>query len=145
MTEHTNDDRADAAEVAMNGYDEMQDLLSDLMHLADRKEPKQLEDFWDALRMAVGHYQCEINPNDDISPGVRLGQDHEDQPVGMIEVYDDEPGNVSISIPMLAGLTLRKRTFLEKAGIEMLESEGVVLEQLPSGAKFTAAEITITP
>ncbi len=144
MDDQTNNDRADRAEAAMAGYDEMQDLLSDLMHLADRKESKQLENFWDALRMAVGHYACEIDPNDDISPGTRLGSDWEAQPVGMVEVQDDEPGNVSISIPMLAGLTLRQRTFPTSEGVEMLEDEGTVLEQLPDGGKFTIGEITIT-
>ncbi len=143
MDEHTNDDRADAAETAMNGYDEMQDLLSDLMHLADRKESKQLEDFWDALRMAVGHYTSEIDPIDDISPGTRLGQDHSDEPVGWVTVSDDEPGNVSINIPALAGRTLTQRTFLTKEGVEMLESEGVVLEHGKDG-KFTNATLTIT-
>lgn len=143
MIEHTNDDRADAAETAMDGYDEMQDLLSDLMHLADRKEPKQLEDFWDALRMATGHYHSEIDPNDDISPGTRLGQDHSDEPVGWVIVMDDEPGNVEINIPALAGRTLTQRTYPTTEGCEMYESEGVVLEHSKDG-KFINATITIT-
>ncbi len=142
MDEQMNEVRADRAEAAMNGYDEMQDLLSDLMHLADRKEAEQLEDFWDALRLATGHYQCEIDPNDDISPGTRLGQDHSDEPVGWVTVEDDEPGNVSINIPALAGRTLTQRTYPTAEGVEMYESEGVVLEHGKDG-KFINATITI--
>ena len=142
MDEHTNDDRADAAETAMNGYDEMQDLLSDLMHLADRKEAKQLESFWDALRMARGHYHCEIDPNDDISPGVRLGQHHDDGPVGWIEVDESEPGEVLINIPALAGLSLTQRTYPTAIGLKTARWDGIELIDGVKGS-FSNRAVTI--
>ena len=145
MDEQTNDDRADRAEAAMADYHAMQGLLSARVPLADRKWAKPLENSWAALRMARGHYECEIDPNDDISPGTRLGADWDDQPVGTVEVQDDEPGNVTISIPALAGRTLKQRTYPTIEGVEMYEDEGVKLVEDKHGAKFIEAVITITP
>ena len=77
MNECTNNDRADWAEIAVQKFQEvtgtdddsaMLDLFCNLMHLADRRGI----DCDREVERGRDHYSCEIDPDDDISPGVKL-------------------------------------------------------------------------
>lgn len=112
MLEQTNDIRADRIANNFGQYDEdePQDMLSDFMHWCDREG----HDFGEVLGTARMHYNDEIDADDDISPGERLGDEHDDKPVGEI-VIDDSVGDgdfIGIDIPGLSGLKLVVRRYI---------------------------------
>ncbi len=142
--EQTNDDRAGKAMGALDGggYTEAVDLLSDLMHLCDLEG----EDFGQLLGSARMHYLSEIDLKDDISPGKRLGTDHQEEPVGeiVIDSSDSDGDFRNIEIPGLSGLKCVVKTYIsEENAKENEEFDGTVAPRNQHGEPYILTDVTL--